>query len=70
MFGALFVGVSVIGLTLQLRQNTHMMRAQALKTALGVHVTQIAQLTQTATAAQLFRKFVGGFRCLYWTSAE
>ena len=62
--GALFIGLSVIYLALQLRQSARTTRAEALGSALGVHVTQIAQLTHSAAAAQLFRKFAGGFHSL------
>ena len=62
--GALFIGLSVIYLALQLHHNTRTTRAEALGSALGVHVTQIAQLTESAAAARLFRKFAGGFDSL------
>jgi hypothetical protein len=60
VIGALFVGVSLLYLAIQLHQSTSTMRMQALGAALGVHVTQIAKTTETAAAAALFRKFVGG----------
>lgn len=61
IFGALFPGLSLIYLALQLHQNTRTTRAEALSAALGVHVTQIAGLTKTAADAQLFRRFADGF---------
>ena len=60
LVGALFVGVSLIYVALQLHHTVHQRRTEALGSALGVHVTQIAHMTQTAEAASLFRKFVRG----------
>lgn len=64
VLGALFVGVTLIYLAVQLHQNTRASRMEALNTAIGNHVMQIASLTSTIEKASLFRRFTEDFYAL------
>lgn len=64
VLSALFVGVTLIFLIFQLRHNARASRNEALNTAIGTHVGQIASLTDTTEKAALFRKFAGDFYAL------
>ncbi len=57
VISALFVGVTIIYLGIQLHQNTRASRAEALNTAIGTHVRQMASMTGTLESASLFRRF-------------
>jgi len=55
--GSIAVVMTLIYLARQIRQSSDASRLAALNTALDVHVGQIAELTATGEAAELFRKF-------------
>lgn len=62
--GATAVVITLWFLVLQIRHSTQAARAESLNTALGTHVHQIALLTATKEAADLFRRFCQGFHDL------
>ena len=64
ILGSIAVVVTLIYLARQIHQSTEASRHESLNTALGTHVFQIADLTATDEAAELFRRFCSDFHAL------
>ena len=62
--GSMGVVITLIYLARQIRQSSEASRTDGLNKALEVHVGQIAEMTATAEAAELFRRFCVDFHGL------
>jgi hypothetical protein len=58
------VVISLLYLARQFKQSSDNMKLESLNTAINIHVNQIANLTVTEEAAELFRKFCKDFNSL------